>query len=109
MKTALKITAMLLLAAALAVTADARRGRGSDDNDDHRHGRGGHDDHCTDAPRSEWKPIADFAAKAKELGYDVTKVEISGTCYEVYGTKDGLRYELYFNPKTGELVKTERD
>jgi hypothetical protein len=96
MKTALKITATLLLATALAATADARRGRGSDD-------------YCTDAPRAEWKPIADFEAKAKELGYTVTKVEISGTCYEVYGTKDGLRYELYFNPKTGELVKTERD
>lgn len=108
MRTALKVTALLLLATTLAATADARRGRGSDDDDGHRHGRG-HDDHCTDAPRAEWKPVADFEAKAKELGYTVTKVEISGTCYEVYGTKDGVRYELYFNPKTGDLVKTERD
>jgi hypothetical protein len=108
MNIALKITAMLLLAMTLAVTADARRGRGSDDDDGHRHGRG-HDDHCTDAARSEWKPIADFAAKAKEMGYTVTKVEISGTCYEVYGTKDDANYELYFDPKSGELVKTGRD
>lgn len=86
----------VLLIAALAAPADARRGRGDDD-------------FCTDAPRSEWKSMSVVEEKAKAMGYDVRKIEISGTCYEVYGTKDGVLYELYFNPATGDLVKIERD
>jgi hypothetical protein len=84
-----------LLIAALAVPADARRGRD--------------DDHCTNAPRSEWRPISTVVQKAEAMGYTVREAEISGTCYEVYGEKGGVVYELYFNPATGDLVKTERD
>jgi hypothetical protein len=96
MKTLSTLCAVLLVAA-LVAPADARRGRG------------GNDDHCTDAPRSEWQPISVVADKARAMGYDVQKTEISGTCYEVYGTKGGVLYELYFNPATAELVKTERE
>ncbi len=96
MKTISALCAVLLVAA-LAAPADARRGRG------------GNDDHCTDAPRSEWQPMSVVEEKAKAMGYTIRKTEISGTCYEVYGTKNGVLYELYFNPATGELVKTERD
>lgn len=86
----------LALVAALAMPADARRG-------------GRDDDHCTSAPRSEWQPMSVVEKKARDMGYAVHKTEISGTCYEVYGERDGVLYELYFNPATAELVKTERD
>jgi|GEM_PF-1516543 len=88
------------LAASLSQPAFARRG------DDDR--RGG-DDICTTAPRDQWLPLEGFADRARQRGYAVIKIEISGTCYEVYGTKGGVRYELYFNPATGDLMKTERE
>jgi hypothetical protein len=53
--------------------------------------------------------MQDFGNKARNLGYSIVKIEISGSCYEVYGTKNGVLYELYFNPATGELLRTERD
>lgn len=43
------------------------------------------------------------------MGYDVCRTEISGTCYEVYGRKDGVSFERYFNPATAEVAKIERD
>ena len=94
------ITAATTLTVLLCQDAAARRG-----DEDRRRS----DDMCTTAPRSQWLPIDGFAAKARERGYAVVKVEISGTCYEVYGTKDGVVYELYFNPATGDLVKIERE
>lgn len=94
--TMMKVSLLVLVAAGLALPAAARRG-GSDD------------DHCTSAPRSQWQPMTTVEAKAKGMGYSVWKTEISGTCYEVYGRKDGQTFELYFNPATAELVKIERD
>lgn len=97
---------LAMAAVAIAMPAEARRGRGSDDGPDHRSSHG--NDFCTNAPRSEWKSMSLASDKATSMGYAVTKVEISGTCYEVYGRKNGTLYELYFNPVTGELVKVER-
>jgi hypothetical protein len=96
----LTLAATASLCAGLLQPAQARRG------DDDR-GRTG--DFCTNAPRSQWLPMQDFGNKARNLGYAVVKIEISGSCYEVYGTKNGVLYELYFNPATGELLRTERD
>lgn len=97
---ALGVATFAILVAALSTPAQARRG-----GDDRR----GSDDYCTSAPRSQWQPMAGFADKARASGYNVVKVEISGTCYEVYGRKDGVLYELYYNPATGELVRVEQD
>jgi len=98
--------ALLAIAAATALSAlahhDAQARRGDDS-------RRGSDDICTTAPRSQWLPLEGFAQRARERGYAVVKIEISGSCYEIYGTKGGVLYELYFNPATGELVKTERE
>lgn len=93
--TVVKLGLVVLVMAGLALPASARRGS--------------NDDHCTGAPRSEWQPMSVVEGKAKTMGYDVWKTEISGTCYEVYGRKNGLMFELYFNPATAELVKVERD
>lgn len=106
-RTLLAIAAAATLAASLSQPAFARRG------DDDRHGgddsHRGSDDICTTAPRDQWLPIEGFADRARQRGYAVVKIEISGTCYELYGTKGGILYELYFNPATGDLVKTERE
>jgi hypothetical protein len=95
LKTKLVVAAVFV--AAVALPAEARRsGRGSDD-------------FCTSADRAAWRPISSVAAKARAMGYSVWKAEVSGTCYEVYGRKRGISYELYFNPATGSLVRIERD
>jgi len=41
------------------------------------------------------------------MGYAVTKIERSGSCYEVYARKDGSHHELYFDPATGRVVRWE--
>lgn len=92
--TMIKISLVTVLAIGLALPAAARRGS---------------DDHCTNAPRSAWQPMSTVESKARAMGYDVRKTEVSGTCYEVYGRKDGQIFELYFNPATAEVVKIERD
>ncbi len=44
------------------------------------------------------------------LGYEVKRIKDEDGCYEVYAiTKEGSRVELYVNPVTGDVVKTERD
>ena len=62
---------------------------------------------CTTEPQAGWKAVDTSAAKAVELGYKVAKTKISGTCHEVYATKDGKRFELFFNPVSNALVHTE--
>lgn len=64
-------------------------------------------DLCKDHPKAEWMKPAAIEAKAKEMGYDVRKVGEEDGCWEVKGTKDGKRVEVYFDPKTGEIVKTK--
>jgi hypothetical protein len=48
-------------------------------------------------------------AKVATLGYERIKTfKISGNCYEIYGyTKDGQKAEVYFNPVTGDIVKSD--
>lgn len=91
-----KLSVAAFAVVAMAFPAAARHG--SDD-----------DDFCTSAPRSTWIAMSVVTAKAQTMGYSVWKSEISGTCYEIYGRKNGQSYELYFNPATGDLVKIESD
>lgn len=115
------------LTAMLATPALARHG--DDDDDDHRsheshsshhasrgdsHHRGHSSDddrnrQCTSAPQSAWRPLAEIEATARKMGYAVWKIERDGSCYEVYATRGGRNYELYFDPATGQVVKTEED
>lgn len=90
----IKVAFAVLLALGLALPVEARRGE---------------DDVCTNADRSTWQALSVVEATARAMGYEVLKSEISGTCYEVYGRKSGVIYELYFNPATAELVKIERE
>jgi hypothetical protein len=47
-------------------------------------------------------------SKVTTLGYERIKTfKVSGSCYEIYGyTKDGQKAEVYFNPVTGDIVKS---
>lgn len=63
---------------------------------------------CTDAPKEQWIKADEMRAKivAENYTIDVFKVT-KGRCYEIYGRdKSGARVEVYFNPVTGEAVKT---
>jgi hypothetical protein len=57
---------------------------------------------CGDAPQAQWMSKEDMTAKATALGYEVRQVKVEGSCYEVYGIKDGQKVEVNFNPVTGE-------
>ena len=63
---------------------------------------------CTKEPKEKWKAEADFK-KELEATYKIKKFKVtSGNCYEIYGwNKAGKRVEIYFNPVTGEIVKSK--
>jgi hypothetical protein len=63
---------------------------------------------CTSDSRDKWMPEEAMREKATTLGYERIKTfKISGNCYEIYGyTKDGRKAEVYFNPVTGDIVKS---
>lgn len=61
---------------------------------------------CTREPQASWKSIDLASQKATAMGYAINKTKVSGSCYEVYATKDGRRFELFFNPVTFDLVHT---
>lgn len=63
-------------------------------------------ENCSKAPKAQWKPIGEAEAAAKSSGYEVRRSKIDGTCYEVYGVKDGSLYELFYDPATMKHVHT---
>jgi hypothetical protein len=63
---------------------------------------------CTTEPEAKWKSQDDVSKLAVEKGYEVRKIKIEGSCYEVYGVdKAGKLWEVFFNPATGDIVETE--
>ncbi|HEX8214054.1 MAG TPA: PepSY domain-containing protein [Allosphingosinicella sp.] len=71
-------------------------------------GCSGGDPNCTTEPKSAWMSEAAMQARVTELGYKANVFKVSGNCYEIYGTdKEGRDVEVYFNPVTGEVVKSE--
>ena len=66
---------------------------------------------CTAHPKDEWMSEEAMKAKAAEMGYEKIKTfKVSGECYEIYGyTKDGRKAEVYFDTKTGDVVKSNID
>ena len=55
---------------------------------------------CTKLDKASWKPTSDAEAKAKAAGYEVRQTKIEGSCYEVYGVKDGKLSNCFTAPKT---------
>ena len=54
---------------------------------------------CTKLEKASWKPASEAEAKAKECGYEVRRSKVEGSCYEVYGVKEGKLYELFYSPE----------
>ncbi len=65
---------------------------------------------CTSEPKSKWMSESDFKAKMVKKGYEIRKFKQPGTCYEIYGRNpQGQKVEVYFNPVTAEIIKSEID
>jgi len=65
---------------------------------------------CTKEPKTKWLSETDMQKRISDLGYKVKTFEMTGSCYEIYGwNKDGKKAEVYFNPVTGDIVKSEID
>jgi hypothetical protein len=63
---------------------------------------------CATADQSQWQDQEKFKQSLEAEGYKINEFKVtSGNCYEIYGwDKDGKKVEIYFNPITGEPVKT---
>lgn len=61
---------------------------------------------CTKLDKASWKPASDAEAKAKAAGYEVRRSKVEGSCYEVYGVKEGKLYELFYSPEDLSLKHT---
>lgn len=71
---------------------------------------------CTEHPESEQLHILDMQKKiVNEYGFAIKKFLRSGDCYEIYGWglnekgDEFVRVEVYFDTKTGDIVKKEVD
>ena len=62
---------------------------------------------CTKLAKASWKPVSEAEAVAKAAGYEVRRTKIEGSCYEVYGVKEGKLYELFYSPEDLSLKHTK--
>lgn len=63
---------------------------------------------CTAEPESSWMSQAEMKNRVVAQGYKVKEFKVSGSCYEIYGwNREGQRVEVYFNPVSGDIVKSE--
>ncbi len=45
--------------------------------------------------------------RLESQGYTIKKFKVDGNCYEIYGkNKEGKKVEIYFDTKTGDIVKS---
>jgi hypothetical protein len=61
---------------------------------------------CTTEPQAKWKPQAEAEAAGKAAGFEVRRSKIEGSCYEVYGVKEGKMHELFYDPISLKLMHT---
>lgn len=63
---------------------------------------------CTKEDSSKWMDKVKFQDNLKTEGYTIKVFKVTkGNCYEIYGkNKEGQNVEIYFNPITGEKVKS---
>ncbi|MEN9724085.1 MAG: hypothetical protein RJB38_2071 [Pseudomonadota bacterium] len=63
---------------------------------------------CLSHPKSEWISEGEMKKRLEEQGYQIKKFKVDGNCYEIYGKdRDGKRVEIYFDTKTGAVVKSQ--
>lgn len=64
---------------------------------------------CQEKDRTKWMNKDAFEQKLVDDGYKVKVFKITdGDCYELYGwNEEGKKVEIYYDPVTGETLKTE--
>jgi hypothetical protein len=63
---------------------------------------------CTKAPKASWKPKEAAEDAAKQAGYEVRRSKIEGSCYEVYGVKNGKLFEVFYSPEDLSIKHTQQ-
>ncbi|MEH6775933.1 MAG: PepSY domain-containing protein [Cereibacter changlensis] len=64
-------------------------------------------DICVDHPKDQWMTKEQITTLAQSQGYEVKGVKEEDGCWEVKGAKEGARVEAYFDPVSGELIRTK--
>jgi hypothetical protein len=66
-------------------------------------------DKCA-TPQAEWQPKEALQQKLEGDGWKIKKIKVDDGCYEVYGTDaQGKRMEIYFDPKSFAVVKSDSE
>ena len=66
-------------------------------------------DKCS-VPKVDWQSQQALQQKLEGEGWKIKKIKVDDGCYEVYGTDAaGKRLEVYFDPKTFAVVKSESE
>ncbi|MDR2880975.1 MAG: PepSY domain-containing protein [Azoarcus sp.] len=61
-----------------------------------------------DRPMRDWRPREAAAAKAQELGIEVSRIRTDDGCYKIHGRiADGRSIEIKMDPVTLEVLKTK--
>jgi hypothetical protein len=63
---------------------------------------------CTKSPKASWRPKEAAEAAAKKAGYEVRRSKIEGSCYEVYGVKNGKLFEVFYSPEDLSVKHTQQ-
>lgn len=65
---------------------------------------------CPAYPANEQIPQAVFEQALAKRGFTIKTFKVSDNCYELYGKSPaGKKVEMYFDMKTGKIVKSEVD
>jgi hypothetical protein len=70
---------------------------------------------CPEYPKSEWMSVFDLQKMiVNEYGFAIKLFKVDDECYEIYGWEldengEEKKIEVYFDAKTGEIVKKEDD
>jgi hypothetical protein len=86
-----KLSVALLVAAALAATAQVASATGLAT--------------CDSGSPDTWQSQDKLAATLKEKGWQIRNIKVDGGCYEVYAIDEkGEKIEAYFHPVTFERI-----
>ena len=70
---------------------------------------------CAKHPEGEWLSPFEIQKKiVNDYGFAIKLFKVDGDCYEIYGWEldeagEQQKIEVYFDTKTGEIVKKEDD
>lgn len=70
---------------------------------------------CEKHPKEDWLTPYEMQKKiVNEYNFAIKKFKVSGNCYEIYGWENyensrDLKIEVYFDTKTGKVVKKHID